>query len=199
MYRLMSYFFVLWVGMVSPVSTAMASDDPEAYLEKANAAFEQADIVNAMSWYRKAAELGNAEAQTRLAYLLDNAEENKEAIEWYQKAVQQGYPDAFHGLAGMYAAGEGVPKNEPKAFDLYLNAANNGHTPSIRILALAYEEGNLDQPIDYDLAVQWLQAGVDAGDTWSITRLARAYERGELGQRIDKQKAKNLQRQLPKK
>ena len=199
MYRLMSYFFVLWVGMMSPASTAIASDNAEAYLEKANTAFEQADIVNAMSWYRKAAEFGNAEAQTRLAYLLDNAEENKEAIEWYQKAVQQGYPDALHGLAVMYAAGEGVPKNEPKAFDLFLEAANNDHTPSIRILALTYEEGNLGQPIDYELAVQWLETGVNAGDTWSITRLARAYERGELGQRIDKQKAKALQRQLSKK
>jgi len=199
MYRLVSYFFILWAGMVSPVSTVMASDNPEVYMEKANAAFEQADIVNAMNWYRKAAELGNAEAQTRLAYLLDNAEENKEAIEWYQKAVEQGYPDAMYGLAGMYAAGEGTPKSEAKAFDLFSQAANNGHAPSIRILAVTYEEGNLGQPIDYELAVQWLQTGVSAGDTWSIFRLARAYERGELGQRIDKQKAKALQRQLPKK
>ena len=39
MYRLVSYFFILWAGMVSPVSTVMASDNPEVYMEKANVAY----------------------------------------------------------------------------------------------------------------------------------------------------------------
>lgn len=199
MHRLMTYFLTLWIGILSQISTVTAEDSPEAYLENANNAFKQSDIVNAMRWYRKAAELGNAQAQTRLAYLLDNSEENKEAIEWYQKAAEQDYPEAFYGLAVMYAAGEGVPKNESKAFDLFLQAANKGHAPSIRTLALVYEEGDLGQPIDYELAVQWLEAGVNVGDAWSITRLARAYQRGELGQRIDKQKAKALQKKVPEK
>jgi TPR repeat protein len=199
MCRLMSYFLAFWMSVICCISTATANESPEAYLEKANTAFDRSDIVNAMRWYRKAAELGNAEAQTRLAYLLDNSEENAEALEWYQKAVDQGYPDAFYGLAVMYAAGEGVPKNDTKAFDLFLQAANSGHIPSIRTLAVTYEEGDLGQPIDYELAVQWLQAGVNANDTWAITRLARAYQRGELGLRIDKQKASALQKQLSKK
>ena len=199
MYRLMSYFLALLIWILFQIPTATAEDGPEAYLENANNAFEQSDIVNAMRWYRKAAELGNAQAQTRLAYLLDNSEENEEAIEWYQKAAAQGYPDALYGLGIMYAAGEGVPKNEDKAFDLLLQAANKGHAPSIRTLAVTYEKGDLDQPIDYEMAVQWLQAGVNVGDAWSITRLARAYQRGELGQRIDKQKAKALQKKIPEK
>ena len=199
MYRLMNYFLALSIGMFSLISTATAEESPESYLQKADSAFEQSDIVNAMRWYRKAAELGNAQAQTRLAYLLDNSEENKEALEWYQKAAEQGYPEALYGLGIMYAAGEGVTPNEAKAFDLFLQAANKGHVPSIRTLAVTYEKGDLGQPIDFELAVQWLEAGVNSGDTWSITRLARAYQRGELGQRVDKQKARALQKQLPKK
>lgn len=199
MCRLINYLLALWITNLLLITSVNASDSPEAYLGKAKAAFEQADIVNAMRWYRKAAELGNAEAQTRLAYLLDNAEENEKAVEWYQKAVQQGYAEALYGLGIMYAAGDGVPQNEPKAFELYTQAAEKGHAPSIRALAVTYEKGDLGQPIDYEQAVLWLQAGVSIGDPWAITRLARAYQRGELGLRIDTKQAKTLLATLPSK
>jgi TPR repeat protein len=178
-------------------STARASETDQEYIAKAKAAFIQADIVNAIHWYRKAAELNNAEAQTRLAYLLDNSEENDEAIKWYQKAVVQGYAEAFYGLGIMYAAGEGVKPDEAKAFDLFAQAATKGHAPSIRALAVTYEKGDLGQPIDYELAVEWLQAGVEVNDPWAITRLARAYQRGELGLRIDNKQASQLLQKLP--
>ena len=198
MYRLIRYPVTFWIAGLLLFTTAAASESAEDYITKAEAAFDQADIVNAMNWYRKAAKLNNAEAQTRLAYLLDNSEENEEAIKWYQKAVQQGHADAFYGLGIMYAAGEGANQDEAKAFELFTQAANKGHAPSIRALAVTYEKGDLGQPIDYELAVEWLQAGGDINDPWAITRLARAYQRGELGLRIDTKQTKMLLKKLPR-
>ena len=197
MYQLIKYLFALWVINLLLFSTVNAKDSSEEYLVKAKAAFVQADIVNAIHWYRKAAAMENAEAQTRLAYLLDNSEENSEAVAWYRKAVQQGYTDAFYGLGVMYAAGEGVKLDESKAFELFTQAAEKGHAPSIRTLAVSYEKGDLGQPVDYEMAVMWLQEGVNIKDPWAITRLARAYQRGELGLRIDNKQANMLLDKIP--
>ncbi len=197
MKRYITYLMLPGIMLCLLTSTATASETAEEYITKAKTAFTQADIVNAIHFYRKAAELNSAEAQSRLAYLLDNSEENAEAIIWYEKAVAQGYAEAFYGLGIMYAAGEGVQPDETKAFELFTQAANKGHAPSIRALAVTYEKGDLGQPIDYELAVEWLQAGVEVNDPWAITRLARAYQRGELGLRIDNKKADRLLQKLP--
>ena len=197
MKRFITYLMLAGIMFLMFTGSSTASDDAEEYIAKAKAAFIQSDIVNAIHWYRKAAELNNAEAQTRLAYLLDNSEENDEAIIWYKKAVAQGHAEAFYGLGIMYAAGEGVKPDEAKAFELFTQAANKGHAPSIRALVVTYEKGDLGQPIDYELAVEWLQAGVEVNDLWAITRLARAYQRGELGLRIDNKQAGRLLQKLP--
>lgn len=173
-----------------------ANDTPEQLTQQAQTAFEQADIVAAMTLYRQAAEAGHAAAQTRLAYMLDNSEANEEAVLWYRKAAAQGNTDGMYGLARMYAAGEGVAQDRKTAVGWYTRAAQQGHAPSIRVLALAYEKGELDLDINYAQAVSWLNAGVAAQDVWAIRRLARAWRQGELGQRIDLEQATFLENRL---
>ena len=165
------------------------TDPPEILMEKAQHAFDQADIVNAMSYYRKAAESGYTPAQVRLAYLLDNSEENEAAVSWYRRAAEQGDAEGMYGLAQMLAAGEGVQQDDQQAVAWYTQAARKGYQPAIRVLALAYEKGELELNVSYVQAVSWLNAGVAASDTWSIKRLARAYRKGELGLRIDHEQA----------
>lgn len=177
--------------------TASATETPETLMHKAQDAFDQADIVTAMSFYREAAEAGHAPAQTRLAYLLDNSEENEEAVAWYRRAAELGDAEGMSGLANMYAAGEGTTKDLPAAVQWYTLAAQQGHAPAIRALAIAYETGQLGLAISYAQAISWLQAGVDAADSWSIMRLARAWRRGELGLRIDREQAADLESRMP--
>lgn len=177
-------------------SPELLAGTPETLMNKAQAAFDQADIVNAMSYYRKAAESGYAPAQVRLAYLLDNSEENEAAVSWYRRAAEQGDAEGMYGLAQMLAAGEGVQQDNLQAVAAYTQAARQGHRPAIRVLALAYEKGELELNVSYAQAVSWLNAGVAARDTWSSKRLARAYRRGELGLRIDREQAGRLERRL---
>ena len=69
----------------------------------------------AMKWYRKAADQGNAEAQFNLGVMYDQGEgvpkNYTEAMQWYRKAADQGDANAQYNLGIMYYNGEGTPKN----------------------------------------------------------------------------------------
>ncbi|MDH3526544.1 MAG: sel1 repeat family protein [Gammaproteobacteria bacterium] len=191
---------LLWLlaGMLAPAAGATeTTDTTAAYIEQAQIAFDRADIIGAIGWYRKAAELDDATAQTRLAYLLDSSEANEEAVEWYRRAAEQDSAEAKYGLAKMIASGEGVAQDFQQALDWYTQAARQGYHPAIRVLALVNEKGQLGLAINYAQAVSWLNAGAATNDTWSIQRLAQAYRRGELGLRIDREQAALLESRLP--
>lgn len=177
-------------------ATHALAETPEEYVTLAEQAFDKSDIVGAMNHYRKAAEAGYAPAQNRLAYLLDKSEENEEAFEWYKKAVAQNHAEAKFGLAGLYAIGEGTTQDIERAYQLFTESAEQKYAPAIRVLALAFEQGQLGQRIDFEQSIYWLQRGQLVNDYWSIKHLANAYSKGTLGLRINPQKAKELEQLL---
>jgi uncharacterized protein len=73
------------------------------------------DYAEAIRWFRKAAEQGNAKAQFSLASKYHLGEEVTqdygEAIRWYRKAAEQREPLAEFNLGVMYAKGQGVPQD----------------------------------------------------------------------------------------
>ena len=60
------------------------------------------DEMEAVTWYRKAAEQGNAHAQYNLGWMFQNglgvSKNRAEAITWYRKAAEQGNEDAISRL-----------------------------------------------------------------------------------------------------
>ena len=178
-----------------PLTFAVA-ETVEETMTRAEKAFDESDIVNAIAHYRKAAEAGHVPAQNRLAYLLNISEQNEEALEWYRKAAASGDAEAEYHLAGMYAEGDGTPQDLGQALRLFTLSANKGYAPAIHVMAAAYEQGEMGLRIDYELVREWLDKGVQLNDHLSIKRLARAYSNGELGLRIDRQKAAQLEQHL---
>ena len=176
--------------------TCLAAESVQYYVTQAEKAFDQSDIVTAISYYRNAAEAGYVPAQNRLAYLLNISEQNEEAIEWYRKAAATGDAEAEFNLAGMFAEGDGIPQDLGQALELFTSSANKGYTPAIHVMAAAYEEGEMGVRIDYETVRDWLNRGVQLDDPWSIQRLAKAYAKGELGLRIDRQQAAKLEQRL---
>jgi uncharacterized protein len=70
------------------------------------------DFVEAVKWYRKAAEQGYVEAQWSLGYMYDKGDgvtqDYAEAVYWYRKSAEQGNEGAKSDLAvlsGDEAAG----------------------------------------------------------------------------------------------
>lgn len=152
------------VVMLFLAGTAYASESSEA-LQLGNDAFNRGDLITAMAHYRKAADEGVAEGQVRLAWIMDQAEENEQAVFWYKKAAVQGDPDGQAGLAQMYAKGEGVSKDPAKALQLLEKAAEGGHKAAMSILASAYEKGELGVRPDAERSARWQAMLDDANES----------------------------------
>jgi TPR repeat protein len=89
------------------------------------------DDAQALSWFRKAAEQGNAFGQNSLGFMYENGrgglpKDEAQALSWYRKAAEQGYASAQYNLGGMYENGLGVPKDESQAISWYRKAADQG-------------------------------------------------------------------------
>ena len=67
----------------------------------------------AVKWVRKAAEQGNAHAQSNLGVMYYDGQgvptSHQESVKWCRKAADQGHGEAQHNLGAMYAMGKGVP------------------------------------------------------------------------------------------
>lgn len=87
-----------------------------------------------------------------------------EAIKWLEKAAALGSPDAKTMLASWYRSGvNGFSKDEKKAFELYLEAAEAGDKYAARKTADAYKAG-VGVERNAEKAKEWLEkaGGVDA-------------------------------------
>ncbi len=178
--------------------SSMVIATPEEDLQKGIDAYNQGDVVGAMTYYQKAADDGYAPAMSWLGYILDQSEQEKEAVEWYKKAVELGNPEAKHRLGEKYAGGEseGVEQDFDKARQLITEAAEAGHINAMHALATEYERGGMGLQINQEKVIYWLEQGARLGDLWSIQRLVKAYRWGETGLAVDEEKAKQWESRL---
>jgi TPR repeat protein len=88
------------------------------------------DYVQAVNWYRKAADQGDPEGEFRLGGMyFEGHGVSKDAVEvvnWYRKAAEQGFSKAQFNLGVMYSNGDGVPKDHVQAANWYNKAAERG-------------------------------------------------------------------------
>lgn len=87
-----------------------------------------ADDLEAVKWYRKAAEKNNPEATLSIGvcyHLGKGVEKNlQEAVKWYRKAADLGNGAAMWNLGCCYEKGEGVEKNIDQAVYWYKKGAD---------------------------------------------------------------------------
>jgi hypothetical protein len=88
----------------------------------------------AVAWYRKAAEQGNADAQFNLGLMYAAGSgvpaDDQQASSWYVKAADQGNAKAQFKLGVVYATGRGVQQNDYDAITWYRKAADQGYAPA---------------------------------------------------------------------
>ena len=111
-----------------------------------------------MKWYRKAAEQGNAEAQSRLGYMYGEGEgvakDDAEAVKWNRKAAEQGDYSSQDAVGNSYFDGKGVPQDYVEAAKWYRLSAEQGYTGSMSQLGMLYSEGK-GVPQDFVQAYLW--------------------------------------------
>ena len=134
------------------------ADDPEDPVELfalAEKEMARQDLKVALRLLLKAANENYTPAQVRLGEYLDYSEYDEDAVGWFMTAAFQGNTKGAFGLAKMYAAGEGVEKNEGKAFFWFKFAAEKDHIGAIKVIANAYKTGLLGQEVNLQQAKLW--------------------------------------------
>ena len=94
------------------------------------------DYGEAVKWYRRAADQGEARAQIFLGQMYVTGkgviQDNREAVKWYRQAADQGHAMGQYFLGVMYARGEGVAQDNREAYIWFLLAAVTGDENAVK-------------------------------------------------------------------
>ena len=106
------------------------------------AATQRDDTAEALKWYLKAADQGDATAEIALGALYNNGQgvpnDYTEAARWYRKAADQGEAHAQYYLGLSYSKGQGVPQDYVQAY-MWLNLASATFEMAGRSTAMRYK------------------------------------------------------------
>jgi len=116
-----------------PVSVLMAAKkgNANAQVELGDRYAEEGNDEQAVYWFRKAVDQGDAAGQHRLAgmYLNGRAivQSDEQAVFLYQKAAAQGHSDAQFALGLFYNIGRAVKQDQEQALDWWRKSADQGN------------------------------------------------------------------------
>ena len=100
------------------------------------------DKVQAIEWFRMAAEQGNAKAQFNLGSAFHSQKDTQEAVKWFRKAAEQGNIDAQSILGALLYNGNGISKSDQiEAVTWFRKAAEQGNSQAQFNLGAAYYNG----------------------------------------------------------
>lgn len=141
-------------------------DRPVKYMERALHFVELKSFDQAFQWYKKAADLGVAEAQGQLGAMYVSGtgiEQNfEEGIKWLEKAAASGDANAQGQLGAMFLKGSFVTKDYQRAFELINQASEKGNLQAQYLLGCMFAKG-LGVNQSNTLARHWLQKASDGG------------------------------------
>lgn len=108
--------------------------DPKAQTELGKRYLDQKNYSEAMAWFHKAADQGDASAQFNLALGYESGKGVKQsfadAIKWRRKAAESGHLIAQFLLGASYFQGQGVEQNDVAAEEWFRKAADQGYAPA---------------------------------------------------------------------
>ncbi len=111
-------------------------------LEETNASNEEIEAA-----YRKAAEMGQPEAQCFLGEWYYYGEKGLtvdigETYKWWRKAAERGYYQAQYKIGDCYDFGRGVERDTKEAVKWFKRSASKDYIPAVYVLGLCYYFGN---------------------------------------------------------
>ncbi|MGC1181544.1 tetratricopeptide repeat protein [Legionella sp.] len=134
------------------------------------------DAQQALAWYKKASEMGNANALYELGLLSETGVTTKldfnEALKYYQAAADKGNEKAMLALARMYHYGLGVAKNPKIAASYYEKLALRQNAYAQYQLGTYYLEGTAGEQ-SLTKGKQLLQQASDNGSLQARKLLLR--------------------------
>ena len=132
------------------------------------------DYKEAIKWYKRAADKGDAISQLNLGYLyqkgLGTQPNYRMAIQYYKMAAQQGNIHAQCNLANCYMYGTKNVLDEKAAIKWYLRAAENGSAEAQYNLGICYDNGYGVEP-NMREAIRWYKLAAQQGHAEAIKDL----------------------------
>ena len=151
-------------------------------LEAASKWFEKAaeaepDAKDRLMWYKKAAELGDAHSQFKVAEALNSGAggercESSEAFNRYKVSAEGGDVNAMCELGNYYLMGLGCQQDRALGLQWCVKAAEKGFGLAQRMLGNIYSN---ERNAEYDIneARKWYQKAADQGDDIAKDELRR--------------------------
>ncbi len=156
-----------------------------------NGYWHEKNYLEAVKYYRQAAEQGYADAQNNLGYCYYKgqgvAQDCREAVKWYRKAAEQGYATAQGWMGYCYEHGQGVQQDYREAVKWYRKAAEQGDADAQNSLGYCYAHGR-GVVQDYQEAVKWYRKAAEQGYAGAQNNLGYCYQDGQ-GVQQDQQEA----------
>ena len=123
------------------------------------------DYSKSIQYLQKASELGYADALYQLGvYRLHGFGcdiDWNEALNYYRAAAEKGCAEAAYSAGYIYDRGEhGVKKDDKKAFNWFLKAAELNHTLAIRYVIRAYRDGLVEDE-EGEEYLYWIEKGLE--------------------------------------
>jgi TPR repeat protein len=140
------------------------------------------DDIEAIKWFRKAAEQNYTVAQFQLGWCYEHGlgvrTDYAESLRWYRKAADQNYAYAQFNLGNCYANGVGVAKNYMEATKWYRKAAEQKYASAEYNLGLSYLKG-LGVETNNIEAVKWFRKAAEQNVAPAQFNLGCCYVNGD--------------------
>jgi len=125
------------------------------------------DPAQALVWYQRAADQGDARAELKLAewYYAGEAGlavDYAECERWARRAAERGYAPAESFMGGLYRLGAGVPQDYAESVRWYRLAAESGDAPAQFFMGAAYDFGSGVEPNPKE-ALRWYELAANQG------------------------------------
>ena len=154
------------------------------------------DPVQAVYWYRRAAEQGHDAAQFELGVMYESGlgvkRDPQQAAAWFRKAAAQGHARAQNQMGRAYELGRGVRADPAEAARWYAKAAEQGYTPAQANLGRLYLRG-LGVRRNITRAAKLLHQAAARRDPEALFQMGWMHEKG-VGQPRDPRQAAALYR-----
>ena len=137
------------------------------------------DHVEAVEYFKLAAEKGHSLAQCALGNCYDDGDGIKQnvqkAISYYELSAAQGFPLAQCNLGKCYEHGDGCEKDMNKAVYYYKLAADQNFADALYNLSICYLFKHEGVELNYERGVELCERAAAQGDLDSLFFLCRIY------------------------
>ena len=144
--------------------------------------YKEEEYSKALGWFKKAADKGNADAQSRLGRMYYEGrgvtQDYPKAMKWYRKAVDKGDSNGMCNIGVMYYEGQGVTKDYSEAMKWLRKAADMGNANAMNNLGYMYQSGQ-GVTKDYPEAMKWYRKAADMGNANAMYSLGYMYQYGQ--------------------